>query len=92
MNQDEQIGCCMLQQSVKGNSTAIFRFPPCVVLPALGSVTVWSGSGTCERDGPHVNFRFRELKAWGTDSDYTTVFRRANGQVRNNNVVNPSGH
>ena len=82
ITQDERIGCCTLQQSVKGKTTVIFRFPPCVTIPALGTVTVWSGSGTCDRDGPDINFRFRELKAWGTGSEYTTFFRRANGQVR----------
>jgi len=82
VSQDEQIGCCTLQQSVKGKTTVVFRFPACVTLPALGTATIWSGSGTCDRDGPDMNFRFRELQAWGTGSDYTTLFRRANGQVR----------
>jgi len=80
-SQEEQLGCCTLQQSVSGNTTVLFRFPPCVTLPALATLTVWSASGTCDRDSPDVNFRFRELRAWGTGSDYTTALRRANGQV-----------
>ena len=80
--QDEQLGCCTIQQSVKGNTSVMFRIPPCVTLPSLGTLTIWSASGTCDRDSPDVNFRFRELKAWGTGSDYTTVLRRANGRVR----------
>jgi len=80
--QDEQIGCCTLQQSVKGKTTVVFRFPPRVTLHSLGTVTIWSGSGTCDRDGPDINFLFRELKAWGTGNEYTTFLRRANGQVQ----------
>jgi len=83
--QDEEIGCCVLQQLYQGHAFIQFRFPPCSVLPALGTVTVWSGCNrpsSCDYDGPNINFIFRELGSWSAGVDYTTYFRRANGEVR----------
>ncbi|XP_007947986.1 lamin tail domain-containing protein 1 [Orycteropus afer afer] len=75
-----EIGDYILQQNLSGQTVALYRFLPNVIMQANSTVTVWAGASEAKHQPPS-DFLWKEQNKFRASPNCTTILCKPNGEA-----------